>query len=172
MPDFGSDAERVIVGEYGRHLEGEYVRRRLRVKALGMEEVSVGDPAARRGESRVPSTYTEGRRGFGPFVEERDDRVAIPESLRASLRVWSRHNEFDVASSGCERDSGADASAPSPSWIGTTESGQGVGERGIVDSSPRDETTALIDATLIVGTRRVDCDVDSASLFHVHDHIM
>ena len=41
MPDFGSDAERVIVGEYGRHLEGEYVRRRLRVKALGMEEVSV-----------------------------------------------------------------------------------------------------------------------------------
>ena len=92
-------------------LRGEYVRSRQQVKALGMEEVSVGDPAALRGESRVPSTYTEGRRGFGPFVEERDDRVAIPESLRASLRVWSRHNEFDVVSSGCERDSGADKSA-------------------------------------------------------------
>ena len=80
-------------------LRGEYVRSRQQVKALGMEEVSVGDPAALRGESRVPSTYTEGRQGFGPFVEERDDRVAVPESLRASLRVWSRHNEFDVASS-------------------------------------------------------------------------
>ena len=31
-------------------LRGEYVRSRQQVKALGMEEVSVGDPAALRGE--------------------------------------------------------------------------------------------------------------------------
>ena len=54
----GSDAERVIVGEYGRHLEGEYVRRRLRVKALGMEEISVGDLAACRGEWGASMAYT------------------------------------------------------------------------------------------------------------------
>ena len=129
----------------------------------------MGDPAAQRGELRVPSTYTEGRRGFGPFVEERNDRVAIPESSRASLRVWLRHNEFDdVASSGCERDSGADASSPSPPWVGATESGQGVGERGIFDSSPRDETTALIDTKLIDLASFVDCDVDSTSLADAH----
>ena len=87
-------------------LRGEYVRSRQQVKALGMEEVSVVGPAALRDGSRVPSTYTEGRQGFGPFVEERDDRVAVPESLRASLRA--------VASSGCERDSGADGA--SASW--------------------------------------------------------
>ena len=149
-------------------LRGEYVRSRQQVKALGMEEVSVGDPRALRGESRVPSTYTEGRQGFGPFVEERDDRVAIPESLRASLRVWARHNEFDVASSGCERDSGADASASSPPWIGATESGQGVGERGIVDSSPRDETTALIDAMSTDLASAADCRVDFTALIDAH----
>ena len=117
-------------------LRGEYVRSRQQVKALGMEEVSVGDPAATRGELMAPRTGTEGRRGFEPFVEERDDRVATPESLGASLRVWLRHNEFDdVASSGCERDSGADgASASSSPWIGATESDPGVGERGIVPS--------------------------------------
>ena len=151
-------------------LRGEYVRSRQQVKALGMGEVSVADPAALSGESRVPDTYTEGRQGFGPFVEERDDRVVIPESLRASLRAWARHDEFDVASSGCERDSGADASAPSPPWIGATESGQGVGERGIVDSSPRDETTALIDTKLIDLASFVDCDVDSTSLADAHAH--
>ena len=81
---------------------------------MGMEEVSVGDPAACRGESRVPSTYTEGRGGFGPFVDEGNDRVATLESLRASLRGL-RHMEFDgVASSGCERDSRADAGGQPP----------------------------------------------------------
>ena len=43
MYKIGSDAGRIIVGEYGRHLEGEYVRRRLRVKALGMEHISVAE---------------------------------------------------------------------------------------------------------------------------------
>ena len=104
VPDSGRQCGGGHCEEYGRCLGGEYVRSRQQVKALGMVEVSVGDPAALRGESRVPSTYTEGRQGFGPFVEERDDRVAVPESLRAPLRA--------VASSGCERDSGADASAP------------------------------------------------------------
>ena len=131
----------------------------------------MGDPAAQRGELRVPSTYTEGRRGFGPFVEERNDRVAIPESSRASLRVWLRHDDFnDVASSGCERDSGADASSPSPPWVGATESGQGVGERGIFDSSPRDETTALIDAMSTDLASSVDCRVDFTSLIDAHAH--
>ena len=111
--------------------------------------------------------YIEGRGGFGPFVDEGNDRVATLESLRASLRGL-RHMEFDgVASSGCERDSGADASAPSPSWIGTTESGQGVGDRGILHSSPRDEASTLMDDMPIVGTRRVDCDdVDSSADVH------
>ena len=133
-----------------------------------MEEVSVGDLAACRGEGGASMAYIEGRGGFGPFVDEGNDRVATLESLRASLRGL-RHMEFDgVASSGCERDSGADASAPSPSWIGTTESGQGVGERGILDSSPRDETTALMDAMLIDLASSVDCDVDSTSLAEAH----
>ena len=61
--------------EYGRHLEGEYVRRRLRVKALGMEEASVDAPAGVAGESGVSITNIEGRGGFEPFVDERDDRV-------------------------------------------------------------------------------------------------
>ena len=144
-------------------LRGEYVRSRQQVKALGMGEVSVADPAAICGESRVPSTYTEGRQGFGPFVEERDDRVAVPESLRAPLRA--------VASSGCERDSGADgASAPSSPWIGATESDPGVGERGIVDSSSRDETTALIDAMSTDLTSAADCRVDSTALIDAHEH--
>ena len=133
-----------------------------------MEEVSVGDLAACRGEWGASMAYIEGRGGFGPFVDEGNDRVATLESLRASLRGL-RHMEFDgVASSGCERDSGADASAPSPSWIGTTESGQGVGHRGILHSSPRDEASTLMDDMLIVGTRRVDCDVDSTSLAEAH----
>ena len=144
-------------------LRGEYVRSRQQVKALGMEEVSVGDPAALRDGSRVPSTYTEGRQGFGPFVEERNDRVVIPESLRASLRA--------VASSGCERDSGADgASASSSPWIGTTESDPGVGERGIVDSSSRDETTALSDAMSTDLASAVGCRVDSTALIDAQAH--
>ena len=121
----------------------------------------MGDPAALRDGSRVPSTYTEGRQGFGPFVEERNDRVVIPESLRASLRA--------VASSGCERDSGADgASASSSPWIGTTESDPGVGERGIVDSSSRDETTALSDAMSTDLASAAGRRVDSTALIDAH----
>ena len=102
-------------------------------------------------------------------MEEGSNRVATLESLGASLRGCLRHMKFDgVASSGCERDSGADASAPSPPWVGATESGQGVGERGIVDSSPRDETTALIDTKLIDLASFVDCGVDSTSLADAH----
>ena len=133
-----------------------------------MEEISVGDPAATRGEWRASSTCIEGRRGFEPLVEEGSDRVATPESLGAFLRGCLKHVEIDgVTSSGCERDSGADASAPSPSWVGATESGQGVGERGILDSSPRDEATALMDAKLIDRSSSVDCD-DAISLADVH----
>ena len=132
-----------------------------------MAEASADAPAGVAGESGMSITNIEGRGGFGPFVDEGNDRVATLESLRASLRGL-RHMEFDgVASSGCERDSGADASAPSPSWIGTTESGQGVGDRGILHSSPRDEASTLVDAMLIVGTRRVDCD-DVTSSADVH----
>ena len=84
MYKIGSDGGRIIVGEYGRHLEGEYVRRRLRVKALGMEEIiSVSDLAACRGEGGASMAYIEGRGGFGPFVDEGNDRVATLESLRA-----------------------------------------------------------------------------------------
>ena len=133
-----------------------------------MEEVSVGDPAACRGESRVPSTYTEGRGGFGPFVDEGNDRVATLESLRASLRGL-RHMEFDgVASSGCDKDSWADASAPTPSWTGATESGQRGGDQGILGSLRVDEASALVDTMLIDLDRRVDCDVDSTSSAEAH----
>ena len=131
-----------------------------------MAEASVDAPAGVAGESGMSITNIEGSGGFEPFVDERDDRVAILGSLRTSLgSLGYTHMEFDgVASSGCERDSGADASAPSPSWIGTTESGQGVGHRGILRSSPRDEACALMDDMPIVGTRRVDCDdVDSSA---------
>ena len=166
----GSDEWRIIVREYGRHLEGEYVRRRLRVKALGMEEVSVSDLAACRGEWGASMAYIEGRGGFGPFVDEGNDRVATLESLRASLRGL-RHMEFDgVASSGCERDSWADASAPSPSWIGTTESGQGGGDQGILGSLRVDEASTLVDTMFIDLIRRVDCDVDSTSSAEAHAH--
>ena len=39
-----------------------------------MEEISVGDLAACRGESGTSTTYIAGRRGFEPFVDERGDR--------------------------------------------------------------------------------------------------
>ena len=77
--------------------------------------------------------------------------------------------EFDgVASSGCERDSWADASAPSPSWIGTTESGQGGGDQGILGSLRVDEASTLVDTMFIDLIRRVDCDVDSTSSAEAH----
>ena len=77
--------------------------------------------------------------------------------------------KFDgVASSGCERDSGADKSAPSSPWIGATESDPGVGERGIVDSSSRDETTALIDAMSTDLASAADCRVDFTALIDAH----
>ena len=66
-----------------------------------MEEVSVSDLAACRGEWGASMAYIEGRGGFGPFVDEGNDRVATLESLRASLRDCLGHMEFDgVASSG------------------------------------------------------------------------
>ena len=58
--EIGSDVEEVIVSEYGRHLEGEYVRSRLRVKALGMAEASVDAPAGVAGESGMSITNIEG----------------------------------------------------------------------------------------------------------------
>ena len=57
--EIGSDVEEVIVSEYGRCLEGEYVRRRLRVKALGMAEASVDAPAGAAGESGMSITNIE-----------------------------------------------------------------------------------------------------------------
>ena len=158
------------MSEYGRCLEGEYVRSRLRVKALGMAEASADAPAGVACESGMSITNIEGRGGFGPFVDEGNDRVATLESLRASLRGL-RHMEFDgVASSGCERDSWADASAPSPSWIGTTESGQGGGDQGILGSLRVDEASTLVDTMFIDLIRRVDCDVDSTSSAEAHAH--
>ena len=133
-----------------------------------MEEISVGDLAACRGEWGASVAYIEGRGGFGPFVDEGNDRVATLESLRASLRGL-RHMEFDgVASSGCDKDSWADASAPTPSWTGATESGQSGGDQGILGSLRVDEGSALVNTMLIVGTRRVDCDVDSTSSAEAH----
>ena len=131
-----------------------------------MEEVSVGDLAAPRGEWGASIAYIEGRGGFGPFVDEGNDRVATLESLRASLRGL-RHMEFDgVASSGCERDSGADASAPSPSWTGATESGQGGGDQGILGSLRVDEGSALVN-TMLIDRHRV-ADDDALSRCDVH----
>ena len=144
-----SDEWRIIVREYGRHLEGEYVRRRLRVKALGMEEASVDAPAGVAGESGVSITNIEGRGGFEPFVDERDDRVAILGSLRTSLGLGYTHMKFGGASSGCDKDSWADASAPTPSWTGATESGQSGGDQGILGSLRVDEGSALVDTMLI-----------------------
>ena len=168
--EIGSDAEEVIVSEYGRHLEGEYVRRRLRVKALGMAEASVDSSAGVAGESGMSITNIEGSGGFEPFVDERGDRVAILGSLRTSLgSLGYTHMEFDgVASSGCDKDSWADASAPTPSWTGATESGQGGGDQGILGSLRVDEASALVDTMLIDLTRRVDCDVDSTSSAEAH----
>ena len=144
-----SDEWRIIVREYGRHLEGEYVRRRLRVKALGMEEASVDAPAGVAGESGVSITNIEGRGGFEPFVDERDDRVATLGSLRTSLGLGYTHMKFGGASSGCDKDSWADASAPTPSWTGATESGQSGGDQGILGSLRVDEGSALVDTMLI-----------------------
>ena len=168
--EIGSDVEEVIVSEYGRHLEGEYVRSRLRVKALGMAEASVDAPAGVAGESGMSITNIEGSGGFEPFVDERGDRVAILGSLRTSLGgLGYTHMEFDgVASSGCDKDSWADASAPTPSWTGATESGQSGGDQGILGSLRVDEGSALVNTMLIVGTRRVDCDVDSTSSAEAH----
>ena len=107
--------------------------------------------------------------GFEPFVDERGDRVAILGSLRTSLGLGYTHMEFDgVASSGCDKDSWADASAPTPSWTGATESGQSGGDQGILGSLRVDEASALVDTMLGVGTRRVDCDVDSTSSAEAH----
>ena len=167
--EIGSDVEEVIVSEYGRHLEGEYVRSRLRVKALGMAEASVDAPAGVAGESGMSITNIEGSGGFEPFVDERGDRVAILGSLRTSLRgLGYTHMKFGGASSGCDKDSWADASAPTPSWTGATESGQSGGDQGILGSLRVDEASALVDTMLGVGTRRVDCDVDSTSSAEAH----
>ena len=168
--EIGSDVEEVIVSEYGRHLEGEYVRSRLRVKALDMAEASVDAPAGAAGESGVSITNMEGSGGFEPFVDERGDRVAILGSLRTSLGgLGYTHMEFDgVASSGCDKDSWADASAPTPSWTGATESGQSGGDQGILGSLRVDEASALVDTMLVDLTRRVDCDVDSTSSAEAH----
>ena len=167
--EIGSDVEEVIVSEYGRHLEGEYVRSRLRVKALDMTEASVDAPAGAAGESGVSITNMEGSGGFEPFVDERGDRVAILGSLRTSLGLGYTHMEFDgVASSGCDKDSWADASAPTPSWTGATESGQRGGDQGILGSLRVDEASALVDTMLIDLIRRVDCDVDSTSSAEAH----
>ena len=167
--EIGSDVEEVIVSEYGRHLEGEYVRSRLRVKALGMAEASVDAPAGAAGESGVSITNMEGSGGFEPFVDERGDRVAILGSLRTSLRgLGYTHMKFGGASSGCDKDSWADASAPTPSWTGATESGQSGGDQGILGSLRVDEASALVDTMLIDLIRRVDCDVDSTSSAEAH----
>ena len=93
-----------------------------------MEEASVDAPAGVAGESGVSITNIEGREGFEPFVDERDDRVAILGSLRTSLGLGYTHMNGG-ASSGCDKDSWADASAPTPSWTGATESGQSGGQR-------------------------------------------
>ena len=97
--EIGSDVEEVIVSEYGRHLEGEYVRSRLRVKALGMEEVSVAAPAGAAGLGACPPAYIERGEGFGPFVEEKDYSVATSGHHLASGRSPPRGG---VA--GCEED--------------------------------------------------------------------
>ena len=134
-----------------------------------MAEASVDAPAGAAGESGVSITNMEGSGGFEPFVDERGDRVAILGSLRTSLGLGYTHMEFDgVASSGCDKDSWADASAPTPSWTGATESGQRGGDQGILGSLRVDEASALVDTMLIDLIRRVDCDVDSTSSAEAH----
>ena len=54
-----------------------------------MEEVSVGDLAATRGELRAPSTCTEGRRGRGGDIAK--------EKLKVSKRRWPRTKESNAA---------------------------------------------------------------------------
>ena len=133
-----------------------------------MEEISVDTPAGVAGESGVSITNIEGRGGFEPFVDERDDRVATLGSLRTSLGLGYTHMKFGGASSGCDKDSWADASAPTPSWTGATESGQRGGDQGILGSLRVDEASALVDTMFIDLIRRVDCDVDSTSSAEAH----
>ena len=61
------------------------------MKALGVEEASVDTPAGVAGESGVSITNIEGRGGFEPFVDERDDRVARFLDLCEHLWVWGTH---------------------------------------------------------------------------------
>ena len=125
----GSDVEEVIVSEYGRHLEGEYVRRRLRVKALGMEEVSVAAPAGAAGLGVCQPACIRRGEGFEPSMEEKDYSVATSGHHLASER-----SPPCGGVAGCEEDPWAGAEAPAPSWIGATRSDPGVGQEDMLSS--------------------------------------
>ena len=144
-------------------LRGEYVRSRQQVKALGMEEVPVAAPAGVAGLGVCQPAYIDLREGFEPSMEEKDHSVATSGHHLASER-----SPPCGGVAGCEEDPWAGAEAPALSWIGATRSDSDVGQEDALSSPSEGRAEAWIDATSIVGTRRVDCDVDSTSEADAH----
>ena len=128
-----------------------------------MEEISVAVPAGAAGLGACQLAYIEGRRGFEPFVDEKDYSVATSGHHLASERSSPRGG---IA--GCEEDPWAGAEAPAPSWIGATRSDPDVGQEGMLSSPSEGRAEAWIDDTSIDLASSVDCDVDSASLADAH----
>ena len=116
-----------------------------------------------RGLGACQLAYIEGRRGFEPFVDEKDYSVATSGHHLASERSSPRGG---IA--GCEEDPWAGAEAPAPSWIGATRSDPDVGQEGMLSSPSEGRAEAWIDDTSIDLASSVDCDVDSASLADAH----
>ena len=146
-------------------LRGEYVRSRLQVKALGMEEIPVAAPAGVAGVGVCQPACTDLGEGFEPSMEEKDHSVATSGHHLASRRPPPRGG---VA--GCAEDPCAGAEAPALSWIGATRSDSDVGQEDALSSPSEGRAEAGINATSIDLASSADCRVDSASLVDAHAH--
>ena len=93
----------------------------------GVARASAEAPGGRAADRELPSSNIESGGGAGPLVDEKGDRVAIPESSQPPEHM-----------PGCERGSWTGATAPAPSWDGATEPGLGGGARGSHDSGLTD----------------------------------
>ena len=99
----------------------------------GVARASAEAPGGAAADREQSSSNIESGGGAEPLVDEKGDRVAIPESSQPP-----EHMPLQSGASGCERGSWTGATAPAPSWDGATEPGLGGGARGSHDSEPTD----------------------------------